>query len=100
MGYRLQDIRRDLESFETPDVVVVEHIPARRYGGGGATGHASLLMAMGVALASTNAEVVLTVRPATWHSMKPPTWEKDDAMDAVAIGHCIIEIAKQFDTGG
>jgi hypothetical protein len=95
VGFRLQDIRRDLEEFETPDVVVVEHIPSKRYGGGGAVGHASLLMAMGVALASTNAEVVLTVRPATWHSMKPVGWEKTDAWDAVAIGHCVIELAKE-----
>jgi hypothetical protein len=95
LGYRLQDLRKDLAKIEGVTALAVEHIPPRRYGGGGATGHASLLCAMGTCLSSTDCDIILTVRPQTWHSMKPEGWVKGDAEDAEAIGHCIIEIAKE-----
>ena len=95
VAYRLQDLSSMLGEFKDIDVLVVEHIPARRYGGGGATGHASLLNAEGVCLASTKAARILRVRPQTWHSMKPDHWIKGDAADAEAIGHCVITIARE-----
>jgi len=98
VGYRLRDLRSmlsDLSEENHIDVLVVEHIPARRYGGGGAAGHASLLNAEGVCLASVDAPRILRVRPQTWHSMKPEGWEKTDTWDAIAIGHCVIKIARE-----
>lgn len=101
LPYRLQELRTALsDKFRrVPGVLVVEHIPPRRFGRGSATSHSSLLQAMGVALASTDAEVLLRVRPRDWQRLAAPIWSretKSDEADAVAIGWAIIRLAREL----
>lgn len=93
LPYRLQELAQVLrDEFERPDVLVVEKIAARRYGGGSANSHASLLKAVGVTLA-TPADTVIEVRPQQWRPLRHESWFKDDEQDAIALGHATLEIA-------
>ena len=103
LPYRLQQLRQmilALADRENPDALVVEHIPPRRFGGNGsATAHSSLLQAMGVSLASTNAPVIIRVRPRDWQKLASPVWNrnmKSDIADAEAIGWSVINLAQEI----
>lgn len=97
LPYRLQDIARSLrEDFETPDVLVIEEIPVRRYGGGGATGHASLLKSMGLMMGTVEAPLVIRIRPQAWRALKHDDWWKDDEQDAIAMGHAVLQVCKKI----
>lgn len=100
LPYRLQELRAALsDKFRKLGVLVVEYIPPRRFGRGSATSHSSLLQAMGVALASTDAEVLLRIRPRDWQRLAAPIWSratKSDEADAIAIGWAIIRLAREL----
>lgn len=104
--YRLQELRRGVSGLQEtydPDVCIVEHIPPRRFGrGGSATGHSSLLQAMGVCLASTDARVLMRVRPRDWQALAAAVWsrsKKSDKADAEGIGYALISLAKEIMDG-
>ena len=95
LPYRLQDLGQCLRNdFEVPDVLAVEQIPPKRYGGGGATGHASLLKSVGTILGNVITPRVIMVRPQWWHALVPDDYEKSDEGDARSIGEAVIHVAK------
>lgn len=97
---RLQDLLQALQSqFERPDLLVVEKIPPRRFGRGGAEAHASLLRSTGVVYSAYHGVPVLTIRPQQWRKMLPEGWTKGDEQDAIALGHCALEICKRIRNG-
>lgn len=104
LAYRLQELRAALfAKFGCPTVLVVEHIPPRRFGKGSAVSHASLLQAMGVALASTDSGILLRIRPQDWQRLAAPIWSKatkSDEADAIAIGWAVIRLAREINEDG
>lgn len=100
LPYRLQDLLKVLqEDFDRPDILVTEAIAPRRFGGGGATGHASLLRSTGVVLAAYHDLPVLAIRPQAWRKMPHEGWFKDDEQDAIAFGHCALEVCRRITNG-
>ena len=98
LPYRLQDIARVLrEDFPRPDVLVIEEIPVRRFGGGSATAHASLLKAAGLMMGTVEAPLVIRVRPQVWRALRPDTWKKGDEQDAIALGYAVLQVCNYVD---
>ena len=82
------------DEFPLPDVLVVEDIPPRRYGGGSATGHASLLRATGAIYAAREWPEVVRLKPRTWRAHRPADWVKGDAEDARALIYAARKLAE------
>lgn len=97
LPYRLQDIARVLRTeFPAPDVLVIERIPARRFGGGSATAHASLLAAEGLMMGTLEVPVVVRIRPQAWRALRHEDWVKGDEEDAKAMGYALLNVCKQI----
>ena len=105
LPYKLRDLRVKLNSeFETPDVLVVEQIPPKRYIPGGFNPvQSSLLMAEGVILSSFYGKdcKVIRIKPTEWQAIckRYGDWsreEKGDDMDAFGIGMSVIRTARQL----
>lgn len=78
LSYRM----RKLVDQWQPDLLVWEDVPPRRYGGGSAHGHASLIKSVGVVLSTEGPVAWLGLRPRIWTSDKSSTYVKGDEADA------------------
>lgn len=96
---RLQELTHQLRKLVreyTPDVCAYEDIPPRRYGGGGATAHASLLMALGATLAVSGPDRYVRLAPRVWKRLVSSTYRKSDEADAVEMGRITCDMAKHI----
>lgn len=103
LPYRLQDLGEEIRNMYLrvdPDVLVVEELPVRRFGGGSATAHASLLKSAGAVFATAPAQRVITIRPQAWRQLTHDGWYKDDEQDAIAMGHAVVAVARIVRDGG
>lgn len=85
-------LRRLIKEY-SPDVLVYEQIAPRRYGGGSAHSHASLLKAVGVTLSVSGPTTYIGLRPTIWTKHKRSTYVKSDEADAVEILYVALETA-------
>lgn len=100
LWWRLQklfQLLRDLMEECQPDVLVYEEISSRAFGGRAASGHASLLKAVGVTLASVfGVETCIGIRPRTWKGMARPAYRKSDENDAIEMGYIVLRLAEMI----
>lgn len=82
------------------DVLVYEDIPPRRYGGGSAHGHASLLKSVGTILGAVDHRHAIGLKPAMWTRHKSVDYVKGDEQDAIEMGRIAIAIARGEITTG
>lgn len=97
---RLQSLHhglRQLVKTYNPDVMVYENIAPRRYGGGSAHSHASLLKSVGVVLSVSGPEHYIGLRPTVWTRWKRSTYVKSDQGDAVEMLWVAIETAREIE---
>lgn len=92
---RLAYLMRGLYSKWNPDILVYEELAPRRYGGGSAHGHASLLKALGVVLSVSGPTGAVGMPPTMWTKLKRPGYIKGDAEDAVEMAWIAIDIASR-----
>lgn len=99
LWWRLQALfhqLRDLMDECQPDILVYEEISSRAFGGRAASGHASLLKAVGVTLSSVfGVETCIGIRPRTWKALTRPTYRKSDEADAIEMGWVVLQLATQ-----
>jgi hypothetical protein len=96
---RLREVHRQLRNISKlhdPDVLVYEDVPVTAHGGRSQVSHASLLMAVGAALAAVDCPHVVPMPPSSWKRWARPEYEKGDEADAVEIGWVTIEMAKNI----
>lgn len=86
----------ELYTLYTPDVLIFEQISPRRYGGGSAHGHASLLKSVGVVLSIPGPEGVVPLAPRVWKSLTRSAYRKSDEGDAVEMGWITIQQAREM----
>lgn len=90
---------RDIYAKYSPLVLAYEDIPAQAYGRN-ATGHATLLKAVGAVLAATGGGTdpnhTVPVAPRVWKRLARPWYTKSDENDAIEIGWVVTELAKQL----
>lgn len=97
---RLQSLHhglRKLVKTYNPDILIYENIAPRRYGGGSAHSHASLLKAVGVTLSVSGPTAVIGLRPTIWTKFKRSTYIKSDEADAIEILWVAIETAREIE---
>lgn len=92
---RLVHLLRDLYNQYDPDILVYEELSPRRYGGGSAHGHASLLKALGAILSVSGPTGSVGLPPTMWTKLKRSGYVKGDAEDAVEMGWIAIDIASR-----
>jgi len=92
----LGQLMRDLVTTHEPDVLVYEDIAPRRYGGGNASAHASLLKAVGVVLSTPGPHQHVPVKPTVWRHLMPAGYVKSDKHDAEAIGLVALQLAQHI----
>lgn len=80
-----------------PDILVYENIAPKRYGGGSAHSHASLLKAVGVVLSVSGPTAVIGLRPTIWTKWKRSNYIKSDQADAVEMLWIAIESAREIE---
>lgn len=100
LPYRLQELNRALVELGPFDVLCYENIAPRRFGGGGATGHASLLKSVGVVLGAVSYKLALGLRPNYWKRHVSRGYIKSDEADAIEMGRILIDIARGEITSG
>ena len=76
-----------------PSFVILEGIPAQSHGRN-ATGHATLLKAVGAILAGINKQPMIEITPMMWKARARPEYTKSDVNDAIEMGWVVIEMAK------
>lgn len=81
--------------FESPDVLVVEHIPPFMRGSGFSKSIVALQRAIGMIIGSID-RPLLEVPPITWHKLAPDGYVKSDEKDAVMIGYAAIWTAHRL----
>ena len=96
-NYRFYDIARILrEEFPPVDLLAVEYIPAIRYKGGvSQTTVMKLGKAVGAILSAKEWPNIIEVPTASWKWHKPDNYEKTDEWDAITIGLCCINLARE-----
>lgn len=78
------------EKFETPDVLVIEHITQW-----GRRKVDSLLKGVGAVFAGVLPKVgTIEVPPSVWHLYPHPGYFKNDEQDAIAMGHFCLAVAR------
>ena len=77
-----------------PDVLVYEDIAPRRYGGGSAHGHASLLKSVGAILSVPGPDHHLGLRPTQWKRQVRESYVKGDEADAIEMGYVAVSTAQ------
>lgn len=82
-----------------PKLLVYEDIPDRAYGGRSATGHASLLKAVGIILGVPGPREGVGLRPTVWIPRARKSYVKGDMQDAIEIGYVAIKLAKEIEKG-
>jgi len=95
---KLYEIARTIrEDFNKPDILLVEQISTIIYRGSkmNATGMAGLQKAIGAIIGARPFEHVIEIPASAWRSYKPDNYVKSDEMDAVTIGLCATEVAKE-----
>lgn len=93
---RLQQLAccvRQLYKKYKPNVLIYEEIPPRRYGGGNAEAHASLLKSVGAILSVEGPEFFIRIKPLIWKPLVSDTYVKGDEADAVEMGRIVISKA-------
>lgn len=90
-------LRRLVKEYQ-PDVMVYEQIAPRRYGGGSAHSHASLLKAVGVTLSVSGPSAYVGLRPTVWTKWKRSTYVKSDEADAVEMLYVALATAEEIST--
>lgn len=100
---RLFEINRTLrEEFETPDVVVCEDVKNRTFfnkKGGfrmSTSSMASLQRSIGAIIAAHPVKCLIEIPNNSWQAHTFPGYIKSDENDAISIGLCAINIAKEF----
>lgn len=84
--------------FDEPDVLAIEHIPPVPFNRKGAMNGwsiAALQRAIGAIISCFNCEYI-EVSPKAWQNHKPANYQKTDEWDAITIGLCVIDIARQI----
>lgn len=97
---RLQALHHGLRALVKeydPDVMVYEQIAPRRYGGGSAHSHASLLKAVGVTLSVSGPSAYVGLRPTVWTRWKRSTYVKGDRADAVEMLYIALATAQEIE---
>lgn len=94
---RLYEIARTVrEEFEMPDILVVEYIPPVSYSGGmNGVSLMGLQKAIGAIVGARPFNNLLEIPASAWRNYKPPEYEKTDEWDAITIGLCAVEVARQ-----
>lgn len=93
----LHDQLKDLVEEHQPSILIYEEISPRAWGGRAASGHASLLKAVGVTLGSTHGvETCIGIRPSTWKKLVRPTYRKSDEADAIEMGWVMLQLAAEI----
>jgi hypothetical protein len=98
---RLQQLAKELRALYKkydPDVLVYEEIPPRRYGGGNAEAHASLLKSVGAILSVTGPKYYIRIKPLIWKKLVTEEYEKGDEADAIEMGRIVLELSLAFVT--
>lgn len=85
-------LRKLIREF-SPDVMVFEDIAPRRYGGGSAHSHSSLLKAVGVTLSVSGPSAYIGLRPPIWSKAKRSSYTKGDRADAIEMLYVAISSA-------
>lgn len=96
---RLREVHRQLRNIGKrldPDVLVYEDVPVSAHGGRSQVSHASLLMAVGAALAAVASPHVVPMPPVSWKRWVRPEYQKGDEADAIEIGWITIEMARNI----
>lgn len=83
------------ESFEEPDILIVENIPPFIKSSAFSRNVISLHRAVGAIIASWDKPLV-EVPPVTWHKYTPDNYEKTDEKDAIMIGYAALVTAYQL----
>lgn len=94
---RLQALHHGLRKLMkeyNPDLMIFEDIAPRRYGGGSAHSHASLLKAVGVTLSVSGPTAYIGLRPPIWTKAKRSSYVKGDRADAVEMLYVAISSAE------
>lgn len=97
---RLQSLHHGLRNLVRefdPDVMVYEQIAPRRYGGGSAHSHASLLKAVGVTLSVSGPTTYVGLRPTVWTRWKRSTYVKGDRADAIEMLYVALATAQEIE---
>lgn len=87
---------RRYNSYANYDILIYEEIAPRRYGGGSAHGHASLLKSVGTVLSCAPASIAIGLRPTIWKRLVSKSYVKSDEADAMEMGRIAIEIARGY----
>lgn len=97
LNYRLHTLLVDLQEWAGDvDVLVYEDIAPRRYGGGGAHGHASLLKSVGVVMSALPVVAAIGVKPTQWKKLASAGYVKSDEADAREMGRIVIDLARHI----
>lgn len=99
VGKRLQSLSNHLRKLYNrydPDLVVYEDIAPRRYGGGSAHAHSSLLKSVGAILSVAGPTEHIGLRPTIWTRYKRSTYVKGDEADAIEILYVALETAREI----
>jgi len=96
---KLYSITQSLQSeLPAPDVLAIENIPPISFNRAGAMSGWSLVSiqrAIGAIISVYNCEYV-EVAPMAWQRFKPADYVKSDEWDAISIGMCVIELAREI----
>jgi hypothetical protein len=76
--------------------MVYEDIAPRRYGGGSAAGHASLLKAVGAILSVSGPDHYIRFSPRVWKKLVSGTYRKGDEADAREMLRIAVDLAKHI----
>ncbi len=96
---RLYEIAETVRSeFPTPDVLVVEYIPPVTYRGSDVKMNGVSLMALqkaiGAIIGANPVEHLLEIPASAWRKYRPTQYVKTDEWDAICLGICAVETAK------
>lgn len=78
------------------DVCVYEDVPVSAHAGRSQVAHATLLMAVGVTMASVDARLFVGMPPVVWKKRVNADYVKSDEADALEIGRIVIEMATEI----
>lgn len=96
---RLYEIANTIRTeFPVPDILIVEYIPPIVYKKFGAMNNVSLMAlqkAIGAIIGAHPFEHLLEIPASAWKKYKQPEYIKTDEFDAITLGICAIETAKQ-----
>ena len=95
---RLYEIARTIrEDFPVPDILIVEYIPPVSYRGGmNSVAVMALQKSLGAIIGALPFQNLIEIPTSAWKKYKTEDYVKSDEWDAITIGRCAVEVAKEI----